>query len=312
MTDSMTEPKLSIVVPVYNGKQYIRHTLASLETIEKKISCELIFQNGQSTDGTTEILDSFCLNHVTRRHCNEPDQGQSDAINKGVAKACGKWVTWICADDILLPALEGAIREAEEAEAQVVYGDVIFMNGSVLSPAAGTESYQPGILAKRRLVIQQPGTCVLRNTWNAFNGVRHDLNWVMDYDLFLRMESAGTQFLRVEDFLAAIRIHPDAKTSSGSMRRMLELWGILWQSHKRKPVYFRIRPYIVYCLEYIIKYCESCRNKGWIFPPRLLLSLLHRIFWIIAVPGERKQIEKRFAELPADLTTLLSGTVTKR
>ena len=140
----MHEPRLSLIVPVYNGIQYLQHTLESLERLERVESCEFIFQNANSTDGTTEILNDFCSGHANRFHFNEQDEGQSHAINTGISKARGKWVTWLCADDLILPGVAKALDEAEKQRADLVYGDVIFINGTKSSPAEGTESYQPG------------------------------------------------------------------------------------------------------------------------------------------------------------------------
>lgn len=303
----MQEPVLSVVVPVYNGKRYIPDTLASLARLEDVIPCEVIFQNARSTDGTTEILDNFCQGRQNRYHFNEKDSGQSEAINAGMARARGRWVTWLCADDLILPDLARALAEGDRVGADVVYGDVIFLQGPHAFPAEGTEVYAPGVLAKRRLVIQQPGTCVQRAAWNVFGGVDPSRNWAMDYDLFLRLESADRNFYRSSSFLAVIRVHPDAKTSSGSHKRLLELWSILWQSHCRRPAYFRLRPYFVYGVEFVIKFLEAGRAAGKRFPPRAALALLHRLFWLAAQSREKAMIRQRFQELPQETRMLLAG-----
>lgn len=303
----MQEPVLSVVVPVSNGKRYILDTLASLARLEDILPCEVIFQNACSTDGTTEILDNFCQGRGNRHHFNEKDRGQSEAINTGMARARGRWVTWLCADDLVLPALARALAEGDRVRADVVYGDVIFIQGPHAFPAEGTEAYSPGVLAKRRLVIQQPGTCILRATWNEFGGVDPSRNWAMDYDLFLRLESAGRNFYRSSSFLAVIRVHPDAKTSSGSSQRVLELWSILWKSHCRRPAYFRPRPYLVYGVEFVIKFLEAGRAAGKRFPPQAVLALLHRLFWLAARAREKTLIRQRFRDLPRETRTLLAG-----
>ena len=306
----MSAPQLSIVVPVYNGIRYLQDTLDSLIQLEHAVYCEFIFQNCQSTDGTTAVLDAFCRGHENRFHCNEQDSGQSDAINKGTGKAKGNWVTWLCADDVILPAVGQALRAGDIAGADVVYGDIIFVEGSAVYPAIGTESHSPGALSRRRLIIQQPGTCIRRKVWQDAGGVDVQLNWSMDYDLFLRLESKNKRFLRVDSFLAVIRVHPDAKTSSGSIRRVFELWAVLKNSHLRRPGYFSLRPYAVYGMEYLIKAIESKPRLRSFFPVRILLRGLHNFFWRVAGPMEQVLIQDRFARLPqtiVDLTGKLAG-----
>ena len=285
--------ELSIVVPVYNGRKYITDTLESLASLAKLVDCEIIFQNALSADGTTEIIEEFCAGRQNWHHYNERDSGQSDAINKGIARARGRWVTWLCADDIILPYLAESIEEANRVGADVVYGDVVFViHGGGVTPAIGTETCVSGNLAKKRLIIQQPGTCILHKAWQEVGGVNLKLNWLMDYDLFMRLECRGMRFHRSKHFVAIARIHKDAKTSSGSVKRLLEAWSIIFRSHLRRPDYFRFRPYMVYLLEYIIKNIESRDFK--IKGVSKLLGQLHKYFWVLAVPKEEVDIQNRF------------------
>lgn len=294
--------KLSIIIPILNGKNYLGDTIESLSNFQKSngFKCELIFQNCLSTDGTTDIIDTFCSHSPYSYHYNEKDAGQSDAINKGVSRAKAEWVTWLCADDIILPNLWEALEEADNAHADIVYGDVIFIVDNHAIPAIGTETHLAGRLAKNRLIIQQPGTCVRRSVWRESGGVNPKLNWMMDYDLFLRLESMKRNFYRSKQFVAAARIHKDAKTSSGSIKRLLEIWSIIFRSHLRQVWYLRLKPYYVYLIEYIIKNIESrdITSKYWL----ALLYKLHRIFWLASVPKEKDEIEKRFHSLPQEIS----------
>jgi glycosyltransferase involved in cell wall biosynthesis len=284
--------ELSIVVPVYNGRKYITDTLESLILLAKLVDCEIIFQNALSADGTTEIIEEFCAGRQNWYHYNERDSGQSDAINRGISRARGRWVTWLCADDIIMPDLCYAIQEADRIGAQVAYGDVVFVMEKGVTPAIGTESCQSGNLSKSRLIIQQPGTCILRETWQEVGGVNLRLNWSMDYDLFMRLEAQNARFHRSKHFVAIARIHREAKTSSGSIKRLVEIWSIILKSHLRRPGYFRVRPYMIYFLEYIIKNIEAREIKSKEMTK--LLERLHGLFWVLAKPKEQIDIQERF------------------
>jgi hypothetical protein len=111
------------------------------------------------------------------------------------------------------------------------------------------------------------------------------------------------KFYRAKQFVAAATIHEDAKTSSGSIKRLLEIWSIILRSHLRKIRYFRLKPYYVYLMEYIIKNIES-RNlqfRHW----SKIIGKLHHFFWRLARPKEKADIEKRYAELPEDPTNYI-------
>jgi hypothetical protein len=161
-----------------------------------------------------------------------------------------------------------------------------------VTPAIGTESCQSGNLSKSRLIIQQPGTCILREAWQEVGGVNLRLNWSMDYDLFMRLEAQNARFHRSKHFVAIARIHREAKTSSGSIKRCLEIWSIILKSHLRRPGYFRVRPYMIYFMEYIIKNIEAREIKGKEMTK--LLGRLHRLFWVLAKPKEQIDILERF------------------
>jgi hypothetical protein len=75
----------------------------------------------------------------------------------------------------------------------------------------------------------------------------------------------------------------------------MEIWSIIFRSHLRRARYFRFKPYYVYLLEYIIKNIESRDVKlGY---PLKFLRILHRIFWIVSVPNEKDDIEKRYQKV---------------
>jgi len=161
-----------------------------------------------------------------------------------------------------------------------------------------------GSLSKSRLIIQQPGTCILRKSWEAVGGVNLRLNWSMDYNLFMRLESKNVLFHRSKRFVAVARIHKEAKTSSGSIKRLFEIWSIILRSHFRQPVYFRLRPYMVYLLEYIIKNIEARDIKTR--EMARLLGRLHTIFWVLAMPKEQRDIEERFNRFRGELSPYIA------
>lgn len=322
MTSPAFRPDLSVVVPVLNGEPYLRWTLQCLADLDGHLRCEVIIQDAGSTDNTGLLAREYCRDRPLWSHHVEPDAGQSDAINRGMARTTGRWVTWLCADDLLLPAVAGLLAEADRAGADIVYGDVFFVPAAGVIPATGTETHGPGSLARCRLIIQQPGTCIRREVWMEANGVDVGLNWTMDYDLFLRLESAGRRFCRVRSFAALARLHPEAKTSSGSIKRLAELWRVLWAAHRRRPRFFRPQPYLLYFLEYLIKRLEAGppgppRPEGPKSPRsprspeplvrRRLLPGLHGLFWLVARPGEEADIRHRFAPALAAATLRLQA-----
>lgn len=283
------KPILSIIVPVYNGKKFLNFTLRSLLSIDKQANIEIIFQDSVSSDGTSELIGKFLPNFRNARLYIEKDGGQSDAINKGVLKASAEYVTWLCADDLILDQFVKMVHKMKKNNSiDVFYGDCIILINNSMVPAIGTEAFVNDGLLKRRLFIQQPGTCIRRDKWNDVHGLNINLNWIMDYDLFIRLERVGCKFYRFKEFISVARVHDEAKTSSGSFLRFLEYFSMFFKYQLKDLTSFSLRPYLLYFFEYLIKLFESHKVH-----PRILV-LMHKFFWKISYPKEMNDINKRF------------------
>ncbi len=94
----MGRPKISVIVPVFNGARTLETSLHSVWT-QTYQAYELLVIDGASTDGTLSILQA----NKERIHVwlSEPDKGVYDAINKGIERAKGEWIFILGSDDVL-------------------------------------------------------------------------------------------------------------------------------------------------------------------------------------------------------------------
>ncbi len=93
-------PKISIVTPSYNQGQYLEKTIESILS-QNYPNLELIIIDGGSTDESINILRRY-ENRISF-WVSEPDNGQADAINKGLKKTTGEIFNWLNSDDYLEP-----------------------------------------------------------------------------------------------------------------------------------------------------------------------------------------------------------------
>lgn len=116
--DTEIPVKVSVVVAVFNGEQYLEQTLNSI--IEQTYqNIELIVVDGASTDRTHQILQKF--NDKIDYWISEPDNGIYDAWNKAIKASSGEWISFVGADDILLPtAIEQYLQHIESLKPQTV------------------------------------------------------------------------------------------------------------------------------------------------------------------------------------------------
>lgn len=126
-TTGNENPQFSIIIACFNGEQTIKHAIESV-FLQKNKNVELIVIDGASTDNTIGVLKE-CADKIDY-WISEPDTGIYNAWNKGVRVARGKYISFVGADDILLPGaldayarLTEAFPEAEYLSSRVSYGD---------------------------------------------------------------------------------------------------------------------------------------------------------------------------------------------
>lgn len=92
------EDKLSIIIPVYNVKKYLRRCIDSVLNQTYK-NIEIILVDDGSTDGSGDICEEYKLNYNNIYVIHLANGGVSRARNIGIDKACGDWITFVDADD---------------------------------------------------------------------------------------------------------------------------------------------------------------------------------------------------------------------
>ena len=121
--------KISIITPSYNQGRFIRQTIDSVRQQQGSFELEHIVIDGASTDNTVAILQSYGGRILW---VSEPDEGQTDALNRGIAMATGDIIGWLNSDDVFeAGCLDSVARVfAEEPETQWVYGKVRIIDES--------------------------------------------------------------------------------------------------------------------------------------------------------------------------------------
>lgn len=100
------QPKVTLIVTVYNKEPYLRRCLDSIER-QTNHSAEIIVVDDASTDGSSNICDEYCEKNKWLVIHHAVNKGVSEARNIGLTNAKGDYVTFLDADDVLLPrALE--------------------------------------------------------------------------------------------------------------------------------------------------------------------------------------------------------------
>lgn len=210
---------VSVLTPSYGYGRFIADSIESVIR-QDGMRIEHIVQDGGSEDETLDVLRSFG-DHIV--WTSEPDQGQSDALNKALAKATGRWVAWLNADEYYLPGgLARLIHEGDRSGADVVYGDAIDVD-------------HEGKLI--RLRAQHPFSPLILRWYGTFPSVsfivRRDVlgqhPWdpairvVMDWELFLGLLRKGAAFRHLAYPVGAYRRHEDQVSVGPGSRETTEV-----------------------------------------------------------------------------------------
>jgi len=206
------KPLVSIVTPSYNQQTYLEDTILSVISQDYP-ALEYYIVDGGSTDGSVEIIKKYA--DKLTGWVSEPDQGQTDAINKGFARSQGEIMAWLNSDDIYHP---GAVRSAvdfflKNPNVGMVYGDtdLIDGNGSKVGKFnAKQTNFQ--ILMRGGVYIPQPAAFWRRDLWNQSGPLDPDFYFAMDYDLWVRF-SKFSSLQYIPKVWASFRIHGEGKTS---------------------------------------------------------------------------------------------------
>jgi glycosyltransferase involved in cell wall biosynthesis len=136
---------VSVVLPVYNGEDYIEHAVASV-TSQSYSDFELIVVDDGSRDGTAGILARLGSSDRRIRLIRQHNQGLPKALNTGFRAATGEFLTWTSADNVLKPrCLEALVAELRaHPDRDLVYAnlDIIGPDGAPLTHSPWFAGYQ--------------------------------------------------------------------------------------------------------------------------------------------------------------------------
>ncbi len=223
-----SNPTVSIITPSFNQAAFLEETMRSV--LEQDYpNIEYIIMDGGSKDGSLEIIQKHAGQLAAWE--SKPDQGQTDAINQGFAKASGEIFAWLNSDDILLPGAVLAAVKALQANPQVgmVYGDALLINaeGKKIGdfPAAQTDLRK---LRQGYVHIPQQASFFRAGLWKQVGPLDPSFYFAMDYDLWVRL-AAKAPLLYVPELWAAFRLHGDAKSIASDDR----CWPEMLRVHYR-------------------------------------------------------------------------------
>jgi len=220
--------EFSIVIPAYNGEQYLKLTIESSLNQRRKAD-EIIVVDDGSTDRTAEIAKSSVWSGQIKYFYNGQSTGFVDAWNRGIRKANGEFVAILHQDDLIHPEylyrVEKALQRYSEVKHLYTGCNYVDEKGDLILTAPGPHSLEPilysgkhygknylnGVINNRH-IHRCPGVMTSRDLLLNECTYRKEAGHIADDDFFYRV-GLFTDVVGISHPLASYRIHSRSTTS---------------------------------------------------------------------------------------------------
>ena len=211
--------KFSIITCTRNSLPYLRKTVESI--LNQDIgNCELIFVDGNSSDGTLEFIEGL---NCDKRIIKGEVGGIAKAMNAGIQAATGDIIAHLHSDDYYLgdDVLSRVAAHFERSDHAWLFGRIMFDDEGRLTPEAFVASRYSYRRILMRNFIPHPATFIRREVFETCGMFSESLRYAMDYEFWLRI---GHRYepIQIDEPLAAFRRHEGSATHANFMRSFNE------------------------------------------------------------------------------------------
>ena len=212
-------PRLSVIVPSYNQGAYLEETLLSVIN-QNYPNLELIVIDGGSTDNSVDIIRKY--EYQIAYWVSEKDRGQSHAINKGIQKATGEWLSMLNSDDCYMP---GALHYIF---GEIPYHKYDFLHGNCFGGETIKNSLEYRYPSKEKEslfklllffydaphIIPSQSVFIRKKIVDEVGALNEDLHYCMDLDYYCRIALTTAKRFFYEKTICFYRFNEFTKSGS--------------------------------------------------------------------------------------------------
>ena len=239
----MSPPKVSILIPVYNGEPFLTECLDSV-LAQDFTNLEILIADDDSTDGSVALLEQYAAKDRRIRWWKNPHNlGLAGNFNRCLQAAQGEYIKYVLQDDKLLsPATVSLMTAALDSHPTVaLVGSASYLLDARSRPTGLRKYFSAGLLAGRRAILrclEQPANMIGEPSVVMFRRARvtggFDERYPqgLDLEFWFRLLEKGDHFFYLTKPLCAFRQH--AKQETQRNRRL---------SNKKEPLMLLERYY---------------------------------------------------------------------
>ena len=224
----MEAPRISVVTPTFNQGAFIEKTIDSVLS-QGYPNLEYIIVDGGSKDNTVEVIKKY------ERHLaywvSEADRGQSHAINKGMERASGEYLTWLNSDDWYTPRALWKFSEIAKQQPTagliVGAGRMVDGDGTCIFYKEPSEQITLNTLYDwfNNGYFVQPSSVFSRTAWSTCGPIDENEHIALDLDFWLKIAQSGLEIVSTNECLSEALTHPEAKTTA--FKDLMQIEGLL-------------------------------------------------------------------------------------
>jgi len=205
----MADPKISVIMSVYNGEKYLREAIESILS-QTFTDFEFIIVDDGSTDGSLKIIRSYVDKRIKVIN-NEENMGLTNSLNKALKKASGDYVARQDADDISLPnRFEEQVKYLDKHPGVALLGTSIYKideDGRIVAKIIATASPSKILFGENQF---SHGTVMFRKEIvDKLGGYDELFRRAQDYELWLRI-AKHYEVRILTQILYKLRFHNEA------------------------------------------------------------------------------------------------------
>ena len=226
---SKNDPKVSIIIPVYNGADYMKYAIDSALSQTYKNIEVIVVNDGSKDDGKTKETAKEYGSKI--KYYEKENGGVSTALNLAIKKMTGDYFSWLSHDDEYFPTkVEEEVKALKNTTKTIAISDfctidehgVFRSNITFAHEKVESSSYFPLFEGKLNGIT----LLIPKDAFDNCGNFDESLRCTQDYDLWYKMLNKGYKLKHIPKVLAKSRQHRNQTTylSPNTKREGNELW----------------------------------------------------------------------------------------